>query len=479
MPPGRRPIAEEGIEERRFRNRGMSAQPMSALEAYARAQGLTLAGPVNPANIPQMTEAAGPIKQPAPAGFWDNVKGLGGGIADTVLAFVPGTQQSYDMSAAIQEDPLMVVKAPVQSASRVVDLLPYVDTGEEGIDYINAYNRGEGLNMGFNDALTLFTLGRGAVKAGTPIVRQYVTNPGARFNPYEYGIHVNVPGEAGNIKSIVPRQVGQATTVGGDSAPGYSYMWDATSPRINQIFDNSQMTNLDDMGNKIFMYDNDPQGFFTRVLKGKTRTDVNIPLSDSLAVKGSQKVLEQFPFSTESLQELLARRRVMQMSPDTADAKMLLNSAKSNVPEAIINSDRQMAINTMRDNITRAQGYPDNPYSKYNPNMSVVEMVKDPYLSSAIDAYVDKRMMSHLMSGGDFIRDEVLSILSPAEYKQVVAETIKLSKATGKPVIDVFEELSTKAVDAKIAKYPERYPEYEGNVIDETPPFDAFTPPNE
>jgi len=458
MPPGRRPIAEEGIEERRFRNRGMSTQPMSALEAYARAQGITLAGPVNPADIPQMTEAAGPIPKKPNAGWWDNVKGLGGGVLDTALAFVPGTQQSYDMSAAIQEDPLMVVKAPVQSVSRVVDVLPYVDTGEEGIDYINAYNRGEGLNMGFNDALTLFTLGRGAVKAGTPIVREYVTNPGARFNPYEYGFHINVPGETG-ITKVVPRQAGQATVTGGDSIPGNTYMWDATQPGIvDDILSNSQMTNT---GTFDILYDNPPAAYFTRAGKYRTGTDINIPSSPSLAVRGSQKVIEEVPLSAEAMRDLLVRHRVMQMTEDAGLRKILANSARAGVPDAIGDNNAVMAYNNIRDRIILAQGNPNSPLSQFSPNITIEEMFNNPVLRPEMETIAARRIAAQ-QSSRDMIRDDILAPppeapdlpggagFTEGQYRAIVAEAQRLNDA-GIPMQDALAQVLDDSVARRAA----------------------------
>ena len=176
-----------------------------AFLAAARAAGFNLAPVGTPVDVPQMTEAAGPIPKKPDAGFWDNVKGIG----SQFLAFVPGTQQSEDMAAALQDDPTILLKGPVQSASNVVDLLPYIDTGEKGVNYANAYNRGEGLGMILNDALTLYALGK-AGTAGARAVGKSVALPdpqeliaandaARRAALYEF---INNPNRAAAIESL-------------------------------------------------------------------------------------------------------------------------------------------------------------------------------------------------------------------------------------------------------------------------------------
>ena len=138
---------------------------------YAASQGFSGTTPVS--DIPIMTEAAGPIIPPKPDGsFWGNVKGLGSMLYNTGAALVPGTQQSEDLAYLLQTSPeaipLGVLKSFASTGSNIVDLLPYIDTGEEGNNYAAAYRRGEGLNMGLEDILNIFAVGSAgkAVNAG-------------------------------------------------------------------------------------------------------------------------------------------------------------------------------------------------------------------------------------------------------------------------------------------------------------------------
>ena len=58
-----------------------------AFLAAARAAGFNPAPAGTPVDVPQMTEAAGPITQPKPDGsFWGNVKGLGSMLYNTGAA---------------------------------------------------------------------------------------------------------------------------------------------------------------------------------------------------------------------------------------------------------------------------------------------------------------------------------------------------------------------------------------------------------
>ena len=133
-----------------------------------------------------------PLEPEPNRGFMDNLKGLGSMIGNTALSFVPGTQQSYDLSNLLVTDaesiPIGMGKSFVSTGSNIADLLPYVDTGEEGNNYAAAYRRGEGLNMGLEDILNAIAVGsvvKAGMTAGTSAVRNNITNPGARFNPYE------------------------------------------------------------------------------------------------------------------------------------------------------------------------------------------------------------------------------------------------------------------------------------------------------
>jgi hypothetical protein len=138
---------------------------------YAASQGFGGTTPVS--DIPIMTEAAGPITQPKPDGsFWGNIKGLGSMLYNTGASLVPGTQQSQDLSNLLQTSPqdipLGVLKSFASTGSNLVDVLPYVDTKEPGINYINDYREGKGFTTALEDILNLLAVGATgkAVNAG-------------------------------------------------------------------------------------------------------------------------------------------------------------------------------------------------------------------------------------------------------------------------------------------------------------------------
>lgn len=430
----------EEIERRRAveeRQRRQQAFFREALIAEGFIQPDTVLAPTREEDIPRITRATGPLPEPKKKGFVDNLKNLGGTVKDGFLSFVPGTEQSYQLAEVLQtrpqDIPLGAVKSVVNTGSNIADLLPVVDTGEPGINYVNAYRRGEGLTMGAEDLLNLFAAGA-AAKAAVPAVRTNITNPGARFNPYEYGIHVNVPGEAGDISEIIPRQPGQATTVGGDSIPGTTYMWDATAPTIVQdIMGNRQMTNT---GFLDMLYDNPPAAYFTRSPRARTGTDINIPTSSSLAVQGPQKVIERIPLTEEALKDLLARRRVMQMTEDAAMRKIFANSAKAGVPESIGNNNAIFAYNYIRDNIIRDQGSPTSIYAKYDPNITIDEVMNDPKLGEIAESIAAGRIAGQSMNPPDIIRDRFLVDtdiggygMNEGRYRALVREAERLNDA--------------------------------------------------
>ena len=402
---------------------------------------------------------AGKTTTTVPQSNWEK---LGNNIAgaynaaDTIFGIIrpSSTQDVVNQQAAIKdvvENPENIILEPLRSANRVVDILPYVDTGEPGIDYINAYNRGEGLNMGVNDALNLFAMGRGVAK--TPkVIRTNITNPGARFNPYEYGIHVNVPGEAGEISQIIPRQPGQATVTGGDSIPGKTYMWDATAPDIAEmIMRNPQMTNT---GMFDVLYDNPPAAYFTRAPRSRVGTDINVPSSPSLAVEGAQKVIEQIPLTEQALKELLARRRVMQSTEDAAMRKIFANSAKAGVPSAIGENNAIMAYNWIRDRIVQDQGFPGSIYSKYDPNITIDEVMNTPELRGIMESVAKSRIQGQAMQVPDTIRDFILGPVeaggaqfTEGQYRAIVREAERLNDA-GIP----FEDAIKQVLDDSVAR---------------------------
>lgn len=441
--------------ERRRREEDKRRRERAILEAAARAQGITLAPVDTPVDVPQMTEAAGPIIPPEPkkAGFMDNLKNLGGTLGDAVLSFVPGTPQAYQLSDLLltrpQDIPIGAVKSVVRTGSNIADLAPVIDTGEPGINYVNAYRRGEGLTMGAEDLLNLFAAAQVA-KAAVPAIRTNITNPGARFNPYEYGIHVNVPGEAGEISQIIPRQPGQATFVGGDSIPGKTYMWDATAPNIAEmIMGNPQMTNS---GIFEILYDNPPAAYFTRAPRSRVGTDINVPSSPSLAVEGAQKVIEQVPLTEQALKELLARRRVMQSTEDAAIRKIFANSAKAGVPDAIGDNNAIFSGNYIRDKIVRAQGNPNDPYSVYDPNMTNMEIYNHPVLGPEMEAYAARRIAGQQAGPPDTIRDYILAPVeaggaqfTEAQYRAIVREAERLNDA-GIPFDDAIKQVLNDSI---------------------------------
>lgn len=426
---------------------------------YAASQGFSGTTPVS--DIPIMTE--GTPRPPEPnRGFMDNLKGLGSMIGNTVLSFVPGTQQSYDLSNLLVTDaesiPIGMGKSFVSTGSNILDVLPIIDTKKPGINYINDYREGKGFTTALEDILNAIVVGQ-ALKAGTTgvsaAVRENITNPGARFNPYEYGIHVNVPGDLpANTRSIIPRQAGQGTTVGGDSIPGNSYMWDATSPQVIEgILGNHQMTNT---GMMDFLYDNSPAAFFTRARRSRTGTDINIPSSSSLAVTGSQKVIEGgIPLTTEALQDLFARRRIMPMGDDAAFQKIIEYSGRPGVPEAIGDGNATFAYNYIRDKIVRAQGNPNDPLSGFSPDVTLVEMLNDPVLYPQVEAFAASRIAGQRLNPPDPIRDQILQVLNEQEYIAALKEAQTLSKQ-GIPFTTAFQDTVTKTITEKLTRISEQ-----------------------
>ena len=380
---------------------------------YAASQGFSGTTPVS--DIPIMTEAAGPIIPDEPdesnGGFWQsvgrNIVGAYNAVDSLYGMIRPSSPDDVRNAVAayenIYENPEDIILEPVRSVNRVVDLAPYIDTGEEGIDYANAWRRGEGLTMGLNDILTLYALGRGAAKAPSVIGNNF-TNPGARFNPYEYGIHVSKI-DRGDIPYIDGRQIGQIQATAADSMPGTSYMWDATNPNtVGGIFSNPQMARVDIdpvTGNPISQFMGEefqyPVGYFVRAPKSRTGTDINIPDSEALAVQGSQKVLEKIVLdSPQALQELLARRRVMGMTQEDARKKILENKLMPGVPEAIANRNSYIAENFIRDNIAnRAPGY-----ENYNVNMTIDEIINHPTLGKVFSNIVAGRELAAKLTQG-------------------------------------------------------------------------------
>ena len=354
---------------------------------------------------------AGQTKKSFSPGFWQglgqNIKGVYN-TADNLLGMVkPSSPDDVRNIVAagenLYQNPEDIVLEPLRSVNRVVDLAPYIDTGEEGIDYANAWRRGEGLSMGFNDALTLYALGRGAVKAPS-VIRNNITNPGARFNPYEYGIHVSKT-DRGNIPYINPRTVGQIQATAADSMPGNSYMWDATNPKtVKGIFSNGQMARVDIdpvTGKPISQFMGEefeyPVGYYTRAPKSRTGTDINIPDSEALAVQGRQKVIEKILLDNpKALEELLSRRRVMEMTQDAASRKILENRNMPGVPEAIANRNAAMAENFIRDNIAnRVPGF-----ENYNVNMTLDEIINHPILGKTYKNIIAGRELQEKLKKG-------------------------------------------------------------------------------
>ena len=384
---------------------------------YAASQGFSGTTPVS--DIPIMTEAAGPISTEAPVepglhggGFWGNVKGLGSMLYNTGASFVPGTQQNEDLSYRLQTEgiqtiPIGMAKSFVSTGSNLVDVLPYVDTKEPGINYINDYREGKLFSTALEDILNAIAVGsvaKAGMTAGTSAVRNNITNPGARFNPYEYGIHVSKI-DRGDIPYIDGRQIGQIQATAADSMPGTSYMWDATNPNtVGGIFSNPQMARVDIdpvTGNPISQFMGEefqyPVGYYVRAPKSRTGTDINIPDSEALAVQGSQKVIEKILLDNpQALQELLARRRVMGMTQDDALRKILANKNMPGVPEAIANRNSSMAENFIRDKIAnRALGY-----ENYNVNMTLDEIINHPILGKTFSNIVAARELAAKLTQG-------------------------------------------------------------------------------
>ncbi len=143
---------------------------------YANGQKVDFSKPVAPTAVPSFNK--GTVRPPdPPKGFMDNVRGLLSTAATTGKTFIPGTKESEMFAAALQENPLIVplgvVNSFVNTGKNIADLGQVVggkDFGEPGINYAQAYKRGEGITMGVEDLLNVFGAGSLA-KVGVAKVR--------------------------------------------------------------------------------------------------------------------------------------------------------------------------------------------------------------------------------------------------------------------------------------------------------------------
>jgi hypothetical protein len=236
-------------------------------------------------------------------------------------------------------------------------------------------------------------------------------------------------------------------------------MWDATAPRIAEnIMANDQMTNS---GFFEVLGDN-PIAYFTRAPKWKSSADINVPLSESIAVQGAQKVLEQVPLTLDDLQALLARRRVIEMSDDAAIRKYYTNTAKAGVPNDIADRDVIVTSDIIRAKIARAQGDPSDPYSQYDPNMTAFEMADDPTLGPILTGYL-VRLQNTPVSPGMVpsvnLRDNILARFTEPEYRAIIKEANAMNKG-GMDFQEALIELINKYGPMKAAGEP--IPTFEG-----------------
>ncbi len=203
------------------------------------------------------------------------------------------------------------------------------------------------------------------------------------------------------------------------------------------------------------LYDNPPAAYFTRAGKRRTGTDINVPSSQSLSVRGSQKVLEEIPLTAEAMQDLLTRRRVMQMTEDAGLRKILANSARAGVPNAIGDNNAIMAYNYIRDNIVRAQGNPNNPLSQFSPNITIEEMFNNPVLRPEMETIAARRIAAQQLSP-DTIRDNILAPypdgagFTEGQYRAIVAEAERLNDA-GIPMADAMTQVLDNSVARRAA----------------------------
>jgi hypothetical protein len=143
---------------------------------YANGQKVDWSKSVAPTAVPSFNK--GTIRPPdPPKGFMDNVGGLLSTAATMGKSFIPGTKESYMLADTIQKNPLSVplsvVNSFVNTGKNIADLGQVVggpDLGEPGINYAQAYKRGEGLTMGVEDLLNVLAVG-GIAKAGIAKVK--------------------------------------------------------------------------------------------------------------------------------------------------------------------------------------------------------------------------------------------------------------------------------------------------------------------
>ena len=143
---------------------------------YANGQKVDWSKSVAPTAVPSFNK--GTVRPPdPPKGFMDNVGGLLSTAATMGKSFIPGTKESYMLADTIQKNPLSVplsvVNSFVNTGKNIADLGQVVggpDLGEPGINYAQAYKRGEGISMGVEDLLNVLAVG-GVAKAGIAKVK--------------------------------------------------------------------------------------------------------------------------------------------------------------------------------------------------------------------------------------------------------------------------------------------------------------------
>lgn len=171
---------------------------------YANGQKVDWSKSVAPTAVPSFNK--GTIRPPdPPKGFMDNVGGLLSTAATMGKSFIPGTKESYMLAGTIQENPLnvplSVVNSFVNTGKNIADLGQVVggpDLGEPGINYAQAYKRGEGITMGVEDLLNVLAVG-GIAKAGIAKVKPKGFVEGELVSP---GVPRNLTSTPGQIIDV-------------------------------------------------------------------------------------------------------------------------------------------------------------------------------------------------------------------------------------------------------------------------------------
>lgn len=279
---------------------------------------------------------------------------------------------------------------PARKAVRraVGDVTAIPKVGEPSSSYTADKIREQGVVLGGLGAVADYSTLASAV---VPAIKASMPKPMAPATPYVYGVHVS-PNP--NLSVISPRTAGSAQWAAGDAMAGSSYMWDARSPRLQDIFTNPQMNrNAADVFADVAAPDS--YAYITRAPANTVFQDANVLGSPALRVAGQQEILQRVPFTAADLAEALAARNIVPRTA-TADALEAAYRGLNPVVKAdVANRPMQLAEEALRRTIATGP----NPYMAknypglfdLNPNLSLPELLRNPDARRYFDEYVNRR----------------------------------------------------------------------------------------